>query len=270
MESSNSGSSTTNTTISSTTTTTTNINTTTTANINSNSNVLSDEEILCSLAEKGENLIQFLLITVHSITKHLHSLQWDPIFLHSIISSTPSMISGGGAAGNAANGSLSGSGGGMINGNGGLDSSSGGLQGVDDQQLVMNMDTSIFHKDNEKMKLLNTQCLEYIEKLQNIIVEIVNIESKLEQTTTSSSSTTKTSDNDNVEESTATTTTNTQDEEMKDISSTSSSSTASSKQKLEELKLIAYKKNCIIKKLIDNMRLLQLSINTLNRTSLDQ
>ncbi|GAM22407.1 hypothetical protein SAMD00019534_055820 [Acytostelium subglobosum LB1] len=255
-----------------TTTTTPPSSSSTTSTSTSTNNNIDDIELICSLAEKGEHVIQYLLLSIHSITKHLQSLQWDPVFLHSIIYSPPAMgntgngNSGSNNSGNNVNNSANSTplaGASPPAGGGTATPRSGG--GADQPQLGdlnLNIDSSTFYKDNERMKHLNSQCLDYVDKLQQLVIDIVHIKSKLETVESSNSSTTDATMDE--ESSSSIDTNNGNNNSNIDIKE----STQSKSKELEDLKMVAYKKNCIIKKLIDNMRLLQLSINTMNRANI--
>eukprot|EP01132_Coremiostelium_polycephalum_P006816 gene6816-8455_t len=203
------------------------------------------KENICSLAVQGEHLVHSLLLNIMSIIKHLKTLQSDPVLIHQVISPQPLT-----ATPNQTLSAIS-----SLN----IDPLSSD-QSSDDplgsssnsiNNLSLNLQYSLFNSDNEKVKQLDQQCISYLEKLKIIILKIVCLEKKSEE-----SKSLKEADPNELE--------NELDQLLKDDSEKTSSI-----NELEKLKLEAYEKNCIIKKLIDNMRLLQLSINTMNRVSME-
>ncbi|EGC40033.1 hypothetical protein DICPUDRAFT_25851 [Dictyostelium purpureum] len=220
---------------------------------NTNINNDFEEELICSLAVKGEKSVHKLLLNVLSIVKYLKTLQSDPVLVYQMstkeqhsfqanqlqnLQSSNNTSTTSTTTGSANNTATS------PNTNKSPTNTSpntGSHSNINNQSL--NLNTSSFLNDNEKIKELNQNCLTSVVALQNIIKDILNLENKI------------TERDSNIENNDSN-------------SSHNNNSQSSLVEELENLKYEAYQKNCTIKKLIDNMRLLQLSINSMNRTSL--
>ncbi|KYQ92050.1 putative mediator complex subunit 30 [Tieghemostelium lacteum] len=170
-------------------------------------------ESIFSLGFKGEKTLNSLLISVFSIVKQLRTLQSDPVLVYSVVSPTTANPNSNTP----------------VHSTDDLGSSSD--ESTSNQPL--NINSKPYIQDNERIKSLNSECIQHLNTLKQIILDIQS-SNKIEGNIT---------ENDEADE-------------------------TELKEQLEKLKLEAYQKNCIIKKLIDNMRLLQLTINTINRTSI--
>ncbi|EGG19457.1 putative mediator complex subunit 30 [Cavenderia fasciculata] len=272
-----------------------------------------EEQQVWLLSEKGDQILDSLLLNIHQFTKQVLSMHWDPVQLHTVLPTKT------------------------------VDTYSSGfsehIYGSDtplplkyqpkrnDQQLQQQADTNqqqsqqptdiytnmfnhfnlndpnehldraVFEKDTSKTKEVGEQCLEQLRKLTTVVNGIVNLElsslskknirkqqlqqqqketeikdieqqQKIEDIEMQSTSTTTTTTA--IAETTTTTTTtmtNLGDHESKVIQGIIDESKQKRKE-LSDLKHEAHKRDLIIKKLIDQMRLLQLSINTMNKVSI--
>ncbi|KAM9966931.1 hypothetical protein ACTFIR_007166 [Dictyostelium discoideum] len=243
-----------------------------------------EEELICSLAVKGEKSIHKLLLNILAIVKQLKTIQSDPVLTYqvstkaqqqlqsqqlqqpqSIPSSTISTTTNTNNSTTTTTTTSSTSSSSStpttsttspLNSK---DSTTATTTTTKEQPSSPTLPTLNlnFVNDNDKIKELNQNCIQSILALQKTIKEISLLETKISQRpkdNIDNDDTIMKDDNNNT--STTTTTNNIEKQDQTSLSN-----------ELERLKMDAYQKNCVIKKLIDNMRLLQLSINSMNRTS---
>ncbi|KAN0044854.1 hypothetical protein ACTA71_006380 [Dictyostelium dimigraforme] len=221
-----------------------------------------EEELICSLAVKGEKSIHKLLLNILAIVKQLKTIQSDPVLTYQVSTKAQQQLQSQQLQQPQTNTTTTTS---------TSSSTSSPLNPKDTASSTTTTTTTTtskditpqpssptlptlnlnFVNDNDKIKELNQNCIQSILALQKIIKEISTLETKISQRSI-----------DNIIK-------DDNDETMKDIDNNSmeKQDQNSLSNELERLKMDAYQKNCVIKKLIDNMRLLQLSINSMNRTS---
>ncbi|KAN0018375.1 hypothetical protein ACTFIU_010991 [Dictyostelium citrinum] len=245
-----------------------------------------EEELICSLAVKGEKSIHKLLLNILAIVKQLKTIQSDPVLTYQVSTKAqqqlqsqqlqqPQNVPSTSTNANSTNtttttSSSSSSSSTPTTTTTSTTSTSSPLNSKDSlasKELpppsptlpTLNLN---FVNDNDKIKELNQNCIQSILALQKIIKEILILETKISQRSKDIIKDSSIDNNDN-------------DTIMKDDDNNNSNTSIniekqdqnSLSNELEKLKMEAYQKNCVIKKLIDNMRLLQLSINSMNRTS---
>ncbi|KAM9965420.1 hypothetical protein ACTFIW_005236 [Dictyostelium discoideum] len=250
-----------------------------------------EEELICSLAVKGEKSIHKLLLNILAIVKQLKTIQSDPVLTYqvstkaqqqlqsqqlqqpqSIPSSTTSTTTNtNNSTTTTTTTTISSSA--SSSSTTPTTSTTSPLNSKDSTTATTTTTTKEqqpssptlptlnlnFVNDNDKIKELNQNCIQSILALQKTIKEISLLETKISQRpkdNIDNDDTIMKDDNNNNNNTSTTTTTNIEKQDQTSLSN-----------ELERLKMDAYQKNCVIKKLIDNMRLLQLSINSMNRTS---
>ncbi|EAL70114.1 hypothetical protein DDB_G0274443 [Dictyostelium discoideum AX4] len=245
-----------------------------------------EEELICSLAVKGEKSIHKLLLNILAIVKQLKTIQSDPVLTYQVSTKAQQQLQSQqlqqpqsipSSTNNSTNTNTNNSTTTTTTSSTSstttpttTTSTTSPLNSKDSTATTTTKEQPSsptlptlnlnFVNDNDKIKELNQNCIQSILALQKTIKEISLLETKISQ---------KPKDNidnddtimkdDNNNSSTSAPTTTTINIEKQDQTSLSN--------ELERLKMDAYQKNCVIKKLIDNMRLLQLSINSMNRTS---
>ncbi|KAN0037630.1 hypothetical protein ACTFIV_002983 [Dictyostelium citrinum] len=247
-----------------------------------------EEELICSLAVKGEKSIHKLLLNILAIVKQLKTIQSDPVLTYQVSTkaqqqlqsqqlqqpqNAPSTSTNANSTNTTTATSSSSSTPTTTTTTTSTTSTSSPLNSKDSiatKELppsptlpTLNLN---FVNDNDKIKELNQNCIQSILALQKIIKEILILETKISQRPkdiikdssidNDNDTIMKDDNNNNNNSSSSNTSINIEKQDQNSLSN-----------ELEKLKMEAYQKNCVIKKLIDNMRLLQLSINSMNRTS---
>ncbi|KAF2070159.1 hypothetical protein CYY_008516 [Polysphondylium violaceum] len=227
--------------------------------------VMNLEENVCALANKGEKSVRTLLYSVLQIVKQLKQLQSDPVLLHPYLQSTAPVSTL-------------------------FSEEELNINGIQVSSNINNTSTTSFVNDNDRIKELNDKCITQITKLKSIINEIISLESKilLEDDNNNNNNNSYQNNLHNIDNNY-----NNIDDQyninMSDNNIDNSNfgyrnsnsndfnynnnrfneTPEQIQNDLDRLKQEAFEKNCIIKKLIDNMRLLQFSINSMNRTTVN-
>ncbi|KAM9980846.1 hypothetical protein ACTFIY_003147 [Dictyostelium cf. discoideum] len=245
-----------------------------------------EEELICSLAVKGEKSIHKLLLNILAIVKQLKTIQSDPVLTYQVSTKAqqqlqsqqlqqPQSVSSSATTSTTTNTNNSTTTTTTTSSTSSTPTTTSPLNSKDSTTTTTTTTKDTpqpssptlptlnlnFVNDNGKIKELNQNCIQSILALQKTIKEISLLETKISQRPKDNIDNDDTimKDDNNSTTTTTTTTTTTNNIEKQDQTSLSN--------ELERLKMDAYQKNCVIKKLIDNMRLLQLSINSMNRTS---
>ncbi|KAK5577066.1 hypothetical protein RB653_002003 [Dictyostelium firmibasis] len=238
-----------------------------------------EEELICSLAVKGEKSIHKLLLNILAIVKQLKSIQSDPVLTYQVSTKAqqqlqsqqlqqPQIIPSTTTTTNTNTPSTTTTPTTSTTSPLNTKDSSTTTKDIASQSSptlpILNLN---FVNDNDKIKELNQNCIQSILALQKIIKEISTLETKISQRSKDDTDDTMKDDNDNDNNNNNNNSNNNNNNNTTTTINTEKQDQTSLSNELERLKIDAYQKNCIIKKLIDNMRLLQLSINSMNRTS---